>query len=966
MKQTVTLSFCLLVACAKERTHTTDGTKLTLPERRYVAESESDLASHPTTALKTSKRFLLVALNEGVSKSGLTGLLESTGCALGGTVPALGLLQLDCGANDDFVRISAALAEAQVHPAVATATLDVLMVEQATPAPPSEPGADHRWQWTDDGGHNWGLKKIGAPAAWNLNAHIRKAQRPKVGVLIAEDNFDTSHPDLVDAVGVARPIVAGRTNHATQVAGIIGASWGNGAFIDGISPFVQLYPSEAGTSLTTLGWYLIEMFVQLTTSADPPRRLVNMSIGYPFPIKCSVPRVVSDFCDPTGRIAGATLCDPTDFRLTISNHARLFSLAAERLNERRPTLFVTAAGNESGPFAVDAPCNVVALGDFPAEYASPMNWAALHRADEGGKHIIVAMAMDQSGGRATYSNSNGSVYAPADGNYSLVSDGLVYGTDSFAGTSAAAPFVTGSAAFLLAIEPTLSNAELKTLLTDPKCTDAMPVAGLGRSINLFLAALCIDDLPGRAERSPRVRHWLADMDDGTQDGFSRVSKPDLPGVTPSPVERDDGGDGKVTMKDFRRLRDNIWLYFINEHPELAPNRFLDAEADNRKLDLNGDGLVHQAQSALSFGDFESFPRAGLNFDPTASWLDKAGFLGGDETDLEVLMLEYEPSADEPWPKSTLLYLLQSADLHVRLQARDVENRPDDALTAFAATGFALSVSGDPAAGDPVPPDLSALAWQTRSEREVVVTTPFRENVRVFVRPVCGESVNADREFSVNVSGATGDRLAVAEDRVVWLRKQDIPFCMKDCYGTIINDAPFCDHPPEDPVEEEPELEPSPEDYSIEYVFSAWKDGYGYTVISKESLSGGEATYSQETTGNWQATGPFETWTRCQNGTCTAWSSHVGGEPSSVPHPQTLFAKNNPICPNDAVAHVPAAHVCDGSTTAWTFMESNTSYVVAAGETLEYACNRSGAAAYTLQTCSCVPTGVVGRYKASCQ
>ena len=128
------------------------------------------------------------------------------------------------------------------------------------------------------------------------------------------------------------------------------------------------------------------------------------------------------------------------------------------------------------------------------------------------------------------------------------------------------------------------------------------------------------------------------------------------------------------------------------------------------------------------------------------------------------------------PLLRLADLVDSADLHVRLQATDPNNRARDALTALGATAFKVTISGIAEAGDVVPSDLTPLEAKLVQPPEVVLTTP-----------VCdGRELAA---FPVTISRYAS--LAKSEDKVVWLSKDLIPQCYRGCGGAIVNDSLAC-------------------------------------------------------------------------------------------------------------------------------------------------------------------------------
>jgi subtilisin family serine protease len=147
---------------------------------------------------------------------------------------------------------------------------------------------------------------------------------------------------------------------------------------------------------------------------------------------------------------------------------------------------VDAAG-AAGILNVFAAGNVGADNDatphYPSGFASPS--------------VLAVAASDESDGRASFSNFGATTVDLAAPGSNIISTYLNSGYAISSGTSMATPHVAGAAALLVAIDPSLSVAALKTLLMDS--VDAIPswetavVAG-GR-LNVFRAAAMLTNTP---------------------------------------------------------------------------------------------------------------------------------------------------------------------------------------------------------------------------------------------------------------------------------------------------------------------------------------------------------------------------------------------------------------------------------------------------------------------------------------
>jgi hypothetical protein len=302
-------------------------------------------------------------------------------------------------------------------------------------------------------------------------------------------------------------------------------------------------------------------------------------------------------------------------------------------------LLVPGAANDSDKFptAVDA------------RYGSALNFAALELGF-GDIIVVEAIELEDDGRRLAMSNFGGHVSAPGGQILSTV-PGDAYGFST--GTSMAAPHVTGLASYLLSIDPSLTNAELISLITgNTKPTSENRGVAASPRIDGFAAALAIDGLRGGDE----VVRMLIDVDDGTLDGNLRVDTND-PSVdfTNEDADGDGGiGDGRIDMADFRRWRD--WLHQTKE----TSGASFDGSASHLKHDVNGNRLV---ESPL----LESiYPRADFNGDGLLE-LSVASVVPGESsvprTDLQMIARHID---DPQFTEAILIDLIRSGDIYVDL------------------------------------------------------------------------------------------------------------------------------------------------------------------------------------------------------------------------------------------------------------------------------------------------------------
>lgn len=732
------------------------------PDLAFSTLEADDIGDNPYLGIPTSRRHLLVLLREGASVGDLSDVLATSGGILSGTIPEVGLLQIEFEPDTTFDHLEEHLEALAKHPAVDGVTEDLLM---GTTVVPPEPRGNPAWTWGPPAGGNWGLEFIHAPQAWNLvkRPSLTEPDRhPPVQVAVIDGGFQR-HPDLdgiltADRYGSDGDIDA---EHGTHVAGIIGARWGNAQYADGVASIPRLPDDDSGisrdaavrmqgftlpegiriapTATRTSAWAVVtsslfERIAKDVGRAIPRPRVVNMSLSFNWYNYWS--------CNPTGTVPWAD-CNGTlaDVQRRIGILGRMFARVVRALNASGPMLFVSAAGNDSNRWGAFS-------ANFPADLASSMNWASIREGMQN--DILVAEALDPTGLRRSRSNINGQgVFAPGGRIASTVGGRGNARIESFSGTSMAAPHVTGAAAFLLWLEPTLTNAELRQLLTQWPYASAQPGAGSATStkLDLLSAALGIDDLRG----GDRMLRWLTDIDDGTVDGFTRVH---LNNASQSTAEnRDDAhGDDLVDMRDFRRLRDTILLQ-AGETLDWQAGETLDwgsESSENPKRDLNEDRHIAVTDREVYSPENEVYPRAGMDLDHQAM-----------ASDITTMMRAYSLDVVQPWPRAALPFLDRSADLVIRARG---------AMQIYGAASIRVTIEGDTALGDVVPTDLTPLqnleitpervGLGEPAELDIVLTTPLRNRVRVRWTAVGGSN---ETEHVQEI----GD-LEPGEDRVVVL------------------------------------------------------------------------------------------------------------------------------------------------------------------------------------------------------
>ncbi len=296
----------------------------------------------------------------------------------------------------------------------------------------------------------WALRKINAYKAWNITEGSKDV---KVGVI---DSGIAAHPELISNITVGwdfyhnNNITTDDPAHGTTVAGVIGAIGNNDFGSTGLNQNVTLVPLQ------------IDIGYEEGGSAYSSRiSLIIEAIAYA--INNNIPI------------------------LTISTSGPNYSEALKQAIQNYPGLFVCAAGGKNY-----LTFNLDVAPQYPACYNLP-------------NMITVGASLEDDSFASVFSNYGKNfvhIFAPGDnivcpfpanicdlGNCTALTPHITRGYHLVGGTSIAAPFVTGVAALMLSVNPTLTTSQLKSIILESGDT----VAGLsdycstGKRLNAYNA-----------------------------------------------------------------------------------------------------------------------------------------------------------------------------------------------------------------------------------------------------------------------------------------------------------------------------------------------------------------------------------------------------------------------------------------------------------------------------------------------
>jgi len=315
-------------------------------------------------------------------------------------------------------------------------------------------------------GQLYGLTKIGAPQAWDIQ---KGSTSVVVGVI--DEGIDISHPDLQANIWTnpspgSIPGISGdlhgydfinntgtipAEDHATHVAGIIGAVGNNGQGVVGVNWNVGLMSLRFLSASSGTGG----------SDSDAIRA-------------CNYSKQMRDMWVSSGGAKGANL------RVLNNSYggggfSQAFLDAITALNQSG-ILFVASAGNNS--------VNSDTIPQYPAGFGSP--------------NVISVAATNSSDSLAGFSNFGPQTVALGAPGVSILSTTPNNTYSFFSGTSMASPHVAGAAALLLAQNPNLTVQQLKNLLlfNGDVVSALLDKTRTGRRLNVFssLQALAENDV----------------------------------------------------------------------------------------------------------------------------------------------------------------------------------------------------------------------------------------------------------------------------------------------------------------------------------------------------------------------------------------------------------------------------------------------------------------------------------------
>ena len=409
------------------------------------------------------------------------------------------------------------------------------------------------------------LLKMRMPAAWNLKKLVED-MNANVSVFVPDGYYNTvPHPEISSQVfvtgnGSLDLISTTGGNHGFCTSGIIGANHDN---VNTTGVHSNPANGLAIRSMPTGGLTMPEILSDIVGHMPAGRFVLNTSLGFA--------KDISEFSKAQRAIQAMDWRRLAQPRKDDFIHVSSAGNEATNTDDSRYASLSSAfnvAAAYSSPFELYAPGEIGPI-DFLAlqvfwNYSlarSPLN---ANRMD----NLIVVGASDANGNESSFSNVGSVVRtlgeevaapcvrvdpADVDGGCFETTDGLHI--SYYDGTSFSAPQVAGVAAYLLSLDPLLSNAEIKDIIYN-SFVDS-PNSGF---VDAYGAALALDSDLGNAA----VRSTLLDV--------ANASDQEIPDET---FDQHDLLMFRAKFSEYEQLRNGV----------------PDAPADFSRYDLNGDGFT---------------------------------------------------------------------------------------------------------------------------------------------------------------------------------------------------------------------------------------------------------------------------------------------------------------------------------------------------------------------------------------
>jgi thermitase len=394
----------------------------------------------PQTGATVVCNELLVGFQPGASQQSITSAIVSAGGTLVGMLAQLGVYQVTIPTcNSTF--LSTARAALAANPVVNFVELDDVAVLSQISGSPNDPYFVS--------GQQWGLATIDASSAWSVTSGVPGViAGATIGII--DTGINSNHEDLLGQVtsGVSWcasvdnsgncTAVGSNTNddigHGTMVAGIAAAITNNDLGIASPAYRAQLIAEKVNFPASP-NFTSDAVANAVTDAVFRGARVVNLSLGSTVPSQTLNLAILDAVAKGVVIVAAAgNYGNDTSFFPAAYNS--VISVGASDQNNQRATWNFLGI-----PPPLGEPCD---LSEPSSNYGS---WVTVYAPGSQ----VFGLLYNQTSGPAAYGYYGGG--------------GVVPLSCSGDGTSFAAPFVTGATSLMLAVNPNLTPAQVKAIIT---------------------------------------------------------------------------------------------------------------------------------------------------------------------------------------------------------------------------------------------------------------------------------------------------------------------------------------------------------------------------------------------------------------------------------------------------------------------------------------------------------------------
>lgn len=201
----------------------------------YTEPEKDDIVYDQETGAKYVKNELILTAEEGVSKGEVDALIQEYDAKLMGYIAETNTYQIRFNQEYSYEELERLGDRICMDKKIEYFEINRLLHIDAE-AYPDDTEWTESWEANPEGS-NWGLEAIRAPKAWE---YFGQMEPINIGVY---DTIFRKHEDITfeSVVGIDNSTEKISSNHATNVAGIIGATYNNGKGICGVFPRARLY-----------------------------------------------------------------------------------------------------------------------------------------------------------------------------------------------------------------------------------------------------------------------------------------------------------------------------------------------------------------------------------------------------------------------------------------------------------------------------------------------------------------------------------------------------------------------------------------------------------------------------------------------------------------------------------------------------------------------------------------------------